>query len=171
MIGAGTIGPDIGYYFKGALPSLELVLVDVAEAALTKAQARFAAYIEKGIARGKLTDEQRAGLESGITYTTDYDALSGADWVLEAATEDLALKRRIFAQAEAVVAREALLTSNTARFPRNAFQRAARPERATVTHSLPAHGTRSSMIDWPRWIAVCRVRALDLCAHRQRCRS
>jgi enoyl-CoA hydratase/3-hydroxyacyl-CoA dehydrogenase len=152
VIGAGTIGPDIGYYFKSALPSLELVLVDVAEAALTKAQARFAAYIEKGIARGKLTDEQRAGLESGITYTTDYDALSGADWVLEAATEDLALKRRIFAQAEAVVARDALLTSNTSSIPaERIFSGLRAPERATVTHFFaPAHRNPIvEVVDWP----------------------
>src|SRR5690349_9487037 len=96
VVGAGTIGPDIGYYFKSALPGLELVLLDVAEAALSRAKARLEGYIEKGAARGKLTSAQVESLQSGITYTTDYDALAGADWVLEAATEDLHLKRRIF---------------------------------------------------------------------------
>jgi enoyl-CoA hydratase/3-hydroxyacyl-CoA dehydrogenase len=152
VIGAGTIGPDIGYYFKSALPSLELVLLDVADVALARAKARLEGYVEKGAARGKLTSAQIEGLQSGITYTTDYDAIAGADWVLEAATEDLDLKRRIFARAEAIAPPDALLTSNTSSIPAaHIFAGLKRPERATVTHFFaPAHRNPIvEVIDWP----------------------
>ena len=49
IVGAGTIGPDIGYYLKSAIPSLELVLVDVAQAAADRAVARFAEYAGKAV--------------------------------------------------------------------------------------------------------------------------
>ena len=40
MIGAGTIGPDIGYYLKSALPDIKLILVDVVEEPLKSAEKR-----------------------------------------------------------------------------------------------------------------------------------
>jgi enoyl-CoA hydratase/3-hydroxyacyl-CoA dehydrogenase len=152
VVGAGTIGPDIGYYFKCAWPGLELVLVDVAASALERARTRFAEYVDKGVQRGKLSAAQAAGLGSGITYTTDYDQLAGADWVLEAATEDLALKRRIFADVERRVDATALLTSNTSSLPaERIFAELRHPERATVTHFFaPAHRNPIvEVIDWP----------------------
>src|SRR5512134_372970 len=117
VIGAGTIGPDIGYYLKSALPGLDLVLVDVAQAALDRALARFADYAAKARARGKMTDAEAEAVTKGVRGTTDYDAIQGCDWVLEAATEDLALKQRIFVEVEARVSPDALITSNTSSLP------------------------------------------------------
>ena len=135
LIGAGTIGPDIGYYLKSALPSLELVLVDVAQAALDKALARFDSYAKKAVARGKMKQAEAAALTRGVTATTDYAAIRGADWVLEAATEDLALKRRIFAQVEELASPQALITSNTSSLPAaRIFSELRHKARATVTH-------------------------------------
>ncbi|TAK52024.1 MAG: 3-hydroxyacyl-CoA dehydrogenase, partial [Gammaproteobacteria bacterium] len=135
IIGAGTIGPDIGYYLKSALPDLELVLVDVAQAALDRALARFAEYARKAVARGRMSEAEAARVTAGVLATTDYAALAGADWVLEAATEDLALKRRIFAEVEKHVGAEALITSNTSSLPAaQIFAGLQHPGRATVTH-------------------------------------
>jgi enoyl-CoA hydratase/3-hydroxyacyl-CoA dehydrogenase len=157
VVGAGTIGPDIGYYFKSAWPALELVLVDVAPAALERARERIAAYADKGRQRGKLTDAQVAGFASGITFTTDYDDLAGADWVLEAATEDLPLKQRIFADVEQRVDGNALLTSNTSSLPAERIFAALRhPERATVTHFFaPAH--RNPIVEVVDWRTLDRA--------------
>ncbi len=135
IIGAGTIGPDIGYYLKSALPELELVLVDVAQAALDLAIARFAEYARKAVARGRMSEAEAARVTAGVLATTDYAALAGSDWVLEAATEDLALKRRIFAEVEKCVSAEALITSNTSSLPAaQIFSGLRHPGRATVTH-------------------------------------
>ena len=103
VIGAGTIGPDIGYYLKAALPGLELVLLDVRQAAVDAALARLKGYADKAVARGKMSDKAAQATLAGLTGSTDYDVLRGCDWVIEAATEDLALKRRIFADVEARV--------------------------------------------------------------------
>jgi enoyl-CoA hydratase / 3-hydroxyacyl-CoA dehydrogenase len=135
VIGAGTIGPDIGYYLKSALPALELVLVDVQQAAVDRALARFGDYARKAVARGKMGEADAAAVTRGVCGSTDYEAIRGADWVLEAATEDLALKRRIFAQVEALVAPEALVTSNTSSLPAaRIFADLKHKARATVTH-------------------------------------
>ncbi len=135
VIGAGTIGPDIGYYLKSARPELDLVLVDVAQAALDRALARIGEYAAKARARGKMSEAEADAVLRGVRATTDYDAVRGADWVLEAATEDLALKQSIFERVEALVAPDALITSNTSSLPAaRIFAGLKNKARATVTH-------------------------------------
>jgi len=135
IIGAGTIGPDIGYYLKSALPDLELVLIDINEAALEKAQARIENYVEKGLARKKLSPDIADKVKANIVLSTDYQDLAHCDWVLEAATENLELKRKIFSNVEALIRPDALITSNTSSLPaERLFSHLQHPERATVTH-------------------------------------
>lgn len=135
VIGAGTIGPDIGYYLKSALPDLDLVLVDVAQAAIDRALARFGEYAAKARALGKMSAAEAAAVTRGVRGSTDYEAIRGADWVLEAATEDLSLKQKIFAQVETLVPADALITSNTSSLPAaRVFSGLKHKARATVTH-------------------------------------
>jgi enoyl-CoA hydratase/3-hydroxyacyl-CoA dehydrogenase len=135
IIGAGTIGPDIGYYLKSALPELRLTLIDISQDALDRALQRFHDYAAKAVARGKMNERQAAAVTTGIAGTTDYASLADCDWVIEAATENLALKRRIFAQVEAVVRADALITSNTSSLPAaRIFSELRHKQRATVTH-------------------------------------
>ena len=152
VIGAGSIGPDIAYYLKSALPALELTLIDIRQEAIDAALARLAGYAEKAVARGKMSADAARATLAGLTGSTDYDALAGCDWVLEAATEDLALKRRIFADVEARVAPDAVITSNTSSLPAaRIFAGLAHPQRATVTHFFaPAwRNPAVEVIDWP----------------------
>ena len=151
VIGAGTIGPDIGYYLKAALPGLELVLLDVRQTAVDSAIARMKGYADKAVARGKMSEKAAQATLAGISGGTDYDLLRGCDWVIEAATEDLALKRRIFADVEARVDAGAVITSNTSSLPAaRIFSQLAHPERATVTHFFaPAwHNPVVEVIAW-----------------------
>ncbi|MGZ8482124.1 MAG: 3-hydroxyacyl-CoA dehydrogenase NAD-binding domain-containing protein, partial [Candidatus Limnocylindria bacterium] len=135
IVGAGAIGPDIGYYLKSALPDLALTLVDIAQPALDAALARFSGYAQKALARGKMTAAEAAAVTRDVRGSVDYDSLAGCDWVLEAATESLALKRRIFAAIEARVAPETIVTSNTSSLPAaRIFAEMRHPARATVTH-------------------------------------
>ena len=135
VIGAGSIGPDIAYYLKSALPGLKLTLIDIRQEAIDAALERLKGYAEKAVARGKMkADEARTALD-GLGGSTDYATLADCDWVLEAATEDLALKRRIFADVESRVAADAVITSNTSSLPAaRIFAGLKHPERATVTH-------------------------------------
>lgn len=151
IIGAGTIGPDIGYYLKSALPELALLLLDIDEQALSAARERFGAYARKGLARGKLSEALAAQVCENIETSTDYAALGGCEWVIEAATENLDLKRRIFAQAEANVAADALITSNTSSLPAEWMFRGLRhPERCTVTHFF-APAWRNPIVEIVSW--------------------
>ncbi len=152
IIGAGSIGPDIGYYLKSALPDVTLTLVDIAQPALDAALKRFGDYAQKAVARGKMNADEAAAVMRNVTGNVDYDALAGCDWVIEAATENLALKRRIFAAVEARVAAETIVTSNTSSLPAaRVFADMRHPARATVTHFFaPAwRNPAVEVIDWP----------------------
>jgi enoyl-CoA hydratase/3-hydroxyacyl-CoA dehydrogenase len=154
VIGAGTIGPDIAYYLKSAIPDLKLHLVDVAQSALDNAMQRLGDYAAKAVQRKRMTQSQADAIVAGIHPTLDYDSISQADWVVEAATEDLALKREIFARIEAVVRPQALITSNTSSLPAaRIFADLGRKERATVTHFF-APAWRNPIVEVIRWPGV-----------------
>ena len=165
IVGAGTIGPDIGYYLKTSLPGLELVLIDINEKALESAVGRYAKYAAKGVARGKMSQEQADGIQDGIVTSTDYSALAGCDLVIEAATEDLPLKRKIFSMIEDVVDADAVITSNTSSLPADRlFCEMKNPGRTTVTHFFaPAWRNPAveviawekgsgEVVSWLRWL-------------------
>lgn len=151
IIGAGTIGPDIGYYLKSAIPNLTLHLVDVAQAPLDRARQRFSTYARKAVERGKMSQTEAENITSNLHTTTDYTTISDADWVIEAATEDVGLKQRIFAQVEAVIRPDALITSNTSSLPASRiFAHLTHKERATVTHFF-APAWRNPIVEVIRW--------------------
>ncbi|MFO1467332.1 MAG: 3-hydroxyacyl-CoA dehydrogenase NAD-binding domain-containing protein [Steroidobacteraceae bacterium] len=152
VVGSGTIGPDIAYYLLSDLPGAQVLLVDIDAAALTRARERLAGYADKGVKRGKLTAQQAAEVVRNLSTSTDYASMKDCDWVLEAATENLALKRRIFSDIEAVVPPQAWITSNTSSLPaRRLFSHLARPGRATVTHFFaPAfQNPVVEVVGWP----------------------
>jgi enoyl-CoA hydratase/3-hydroxyacyl-CoA dehydrogenase len=165
VIGAGSIGPDIAYYLKSTLPDLKLTLIDISQAAIDSALARFADYANKALAKGKMNAQQAAAVQQNVHGSTDYDAIKGCDWVIEAATENIKLKRRIFAEIEARVASDAVITSNTSSLPaERIFSELQHKERATVTHFFaPAWrnpavevidwaGAAPELVVWLRWI-------------------
>lgn len=135
IIGAGTIGPDIGYFFKSALPEIRLVLVDIDQNQLKKAENNIQAYIKKAIDKKKMKPEQAEAVGMNISYTNDYNEIKNADLVIEAATENLNIKRKIVDQIEAQVRDDTIITSNTSSIPaERIFAGAARPERTSITH-------------------------------------
>jgi enoyl-CoA hydratase/3-hydroxyacyl-CoA dehydrogenase len=151
IIGAGTIGPDIGYYLKSSIPNLTLYLVDVVQQALDGAMERIAATARKGVAKRKLTEEQAAQVTSNLVPTLDYSAIARCDWVLEAATENLELKRGIFEKIESVIRPDALITSNTSSLPASRlFSGLEHRGRATVTHFF-APAFRNPAVEVIRW--------------------
>ena len=151
IIGAGTIGPDIGYYLKSAIPDLSLVLIDISREALDRAIGRLHAYADKGVARGKLTPEQAQGVRQNLSVSVDYDDLDGCDWVIEAATENLELKKQIFARVEAITGEHCMITSNTSSIPANLlFSHLRHPERTTVTHFF-APAFRNPVVEVVDW--------------------
>lgn len=162
IIGAGTIGPDIGYYLKSAIPGLTLHLVDVAQAPLDRAVERLRGYARKAVERGKMKEDQAEKLLDGLHATLDYEVAREADWVLEAATEDLALKRKIFARVEELVRPDAMITSNTSSLPAaRIFSDLHHKNRATVTHFF-APAWRNPVVEVIRWAGAAEQLVGDL---------
>ena len=154
VIGAGHIGPDIAYYLRTGLPDQKLYLVDVAEEPLKKAEQRFRGYAQKGIDRKKMTPEMAERVLGNIVYTTDYQALQNCGLIIEAATESLPLKKKIFASLEEVVSSNAILTSNTSGIPADdIFRDMQHPERSTITHFF-APAWRSMAVEVINWEGV-----------------
>lgn len=164
VIGAGTIGPDIGYYLKSGLPAIKLFLVDVVEEPLKNAEKRISGYIQKAVNRRKMTEDQAQAILSNITYTMDYERIKGCDLVIEAATENIPLKKKIFEEVEALVSEETIITSNTSSIPADRiFVNMKKPERSTITHffapawrSLPVEvitwaGGSQEVVDYLFW--------------------
>jgi enoyl-CoA hydratase / 3-hydroxyacyl-CoA dehydrogenase len=153
VVGSGNIGPDIAYSLRTGFPEKKLYLVDVIEEPLKKAKERFEEYAKKGVEKKKLRPEQVDSILGNIVYTTDYSRLKNCGLVIEAATENLELKKKILAQIESMVAEDAIITSNTSGMTAEMiFGDLRRPERTTITHFFaPAwYSMGVEVINWER---------------------
>ena len=137
VIGSGQIGPDIALHFLKVLHSFDVkvVVVDIATDALEKGKAKLFKKVDKGGQTGAFKPDEVEGMKSHIIFTSDYNELKGADIVVEAATEDLPLKKRIFKQIEELVPPEAILTSNSSHLePERIFDELKLKARSLCTH-------------------------------------
>ena len=143
---------------------MKLILVDVVEEALKSAEKRLAGYAKKAVDRKKMKeDKAKAVLEKNV-YTMDYDQIRNCDLVIEAATESIPLKQKIFEQIEGIVGENTVITSNTSSIPADRiFTKMKSPERTTITHffapawrSLPVEiitweGGSQEVVDYLYW--------------------
>lgn len=137
VVGSGQIGPDIALYFAKVLSrdGVELVVVDIAEAALERGRQKFDKKIAKGEESGTFAADWAAAMRGAVTWTTDYDALNDADFVVEAATEDQGLKARIFADLERRCRPDAIFASNSSHLePERIFEGLGDQGRSLVIH-------------------------------------
>jgi enoyl-CoA hydratase/3-hydroxyacyl-CoA dehydrogenase len=154
VIGAGAIGPDIGYYLKSALPEIRLILVDIVEEPLKNAERRIAEYVKKALDRGKMKEAEAKTVLENIVYTLDYSQIRNCDLVIEAATENIPLKQQIFARIEEMARQDTIITSNTSSIPAaRLFLKMKKPQRATVTHFF-APAWRSLPVEVITWDKV-----------------
>ena len=137
VIGSGHIGPDIALQFLQVLHpyDVQVVVIDVVDAALEKGKAKLFKKLDKAGETGRLKPNQVENMKGLVTFSSDYGQLKGAEWVLEAATEDLPLKRRIFKQVEDMVSPEAFLSSNSSHIePERIFEELKHKGRSLCTH-------------------------------------
>ena len=137
IVGSGQIGPDIALHLIKALSphGVGTVVLDISEAALAAGRRKMFRKIEKGQQTGAFRDAQADRMRGSVAFTSDYGRLAGADLVIEAASEDLAVKRRIFASVEELAGPEAVLLSNSSHIePSRIFADLSKPERAAVAH-------------------------------------
>jgi 3-hydroxybutyryl-CoA dehydrogenase len=112
VLGAGTMGHGIAQVC--AAVGCEVRLFDIDDAAVSAGMDRIRGNLEKGIARGKVTEAERDTVLGQLTTTTSIsEAATGADLVIEAAPESMELKESIFRHVGAAAPDHAILASNT----------------------------------------------------------
>lgn len=111
IIGAGTMGNGIAQ--ACAVAGLNVVMVDVAEAAVAKGIATVSGSLDRLLKKEKISAEDKAAAMSRIKGSTSYDDLKSAQLVIEAATENYDLKVKILKQLDALLAPEVIVASNT----------------------------------------------------------
>ena len=112
VLGAGLMGRGIAYV--AALGGFSTRLHDPSRAALERASGEIDALLEKGVATGKVTDEDAVGARKRLTIAATLEEAAGeADLVIEAVPEDIALKVETFAALDRVAPPHAILASNT----------------------------------------------------------
>ncbi|QFT79879.1 Fatty acid oxidation complex subunit alpha [Roseovarius sp. THAF27] len=115
VMGAGMMGAGIA--LVSAMAGMEVVLIDQKQEAADKGKAYTADYMDKGIKRGKATEEKKAATLDLITATTDYTALKGADLIIEAVFEDPGVKAEVTKEVLQVVGDDCIFATNTSTLP------------------------------------------------------
>ncbi|WP_428515219.1 3-hydroxyacyl-CoA dehydrogenase NAD-binding domain-containing protein [Roseovarius sp.] len=115
VMGAGMMGAGIA--LVSAMAGMEVVLIDQKQEAADKGMAYTADYMDKGIKRGKATEDKKAATLDLITATTDYTALKGADLIIEAVFEDPGVKAEVTKEVLKVVGDDCIFATNTSTLP------------------------------------------------------
>lgn len=112
VIGAGTMGNGIAHTF--AQSGFTVKLIDISEAAIERGMNTIATNLDRMVAKGKITEDDKLKTISNIiTYTDVKDGVVGCDLIVEAATENVDLKLKIFKQLSDVCDDNAILATNT----------------------------------------------------------
>jgi len=112
VIGAGTMGNGIAHTF--AQSGFTVKLIDRSEEMLDKAMATIAGNLDRMVAKGTISNEDKLKTISNIiTYTDIKDGVVGVDLVVEAATENIELKLNIFKQLNEACSHNTILATNT----------------------------------------------------------
>ncbi len=111
IIGAGTMGSGIAQAL--AVSGIEVVMSDVAKAQLDRATQAVAGSLDRLVKKEKLTAEQKGQAVARIRTATELAALKDCPLVIEAATENLDLKLKIFAQLDAMLPAGGVIATNT----------------------------------------------------------
>ena len=115
VIGAGLMGNGIAHV--AALSGIPVVLMDVQQPALDRALATMAKNMDRQVSKGSVSGADRDASLARIVTATDYSAFADCDMVIEAATENEEIKKKIFAALCPVLKPDALLASNTSSIP------------------------------------------------------
>jgi 3-hydroxybutyryl-CoA dehydrogenase len=111
VVGGGQMGGGIAHVAAAA--GLKVTLVDVEERFLEKARAAIEKNLDREVAKGKRTADEKAVALTLLTATTRLEALADADVVVEAIVEDEAVKKDLFRRLDAACKPGAILASNT----------------------------------------------------------
>jgi enoyl-CoA hydratase / 3-hydroxyacyl-CoA dehydrogenase len=147
VIGSGSIGPDLAYGFlssPGTGEGGKVYLLDIKKDALDAGVKRIEGYIGKALARGKMSQKAADATRAALVPTMDIKDLASCDYVLEAASEDLKIKKIILKNLEQTVRADCLIGFATSGIPRAWIaSEALHPDRCFVNHPF-----------YPAWRAI-----------------
>lgn len=140
IIGSGVMGRGIAYV--SAMGGFTTTLIDVNGQALQSAEKEINSIFEKGLKRGKLTEQQAALGQAKLSYTTNLaEGVSNADLIIEAVPEKRDIKKSVFEQMEKYAPSTCYFATNTSTMsPTEIASYAGRPERTIAMHFFnPVH--------------------------------
>ncbi len=111
VIGGGTMGLDIAQVF--AKQEFSVVVRDISEELISASAARLDKGLSKLAAKGKMTEDEVKAILSKIDFTVDIRAAADADLVIEAAVENLNIKKQIFAELDGICKQDTIFATNT----------------------------------------------------------
>ena len=111
VIGAGQMGNGIAHVFAQA--SFPVTMIDVAQSALDRGMATIEKNLDRQLKKGSIDGAAKDTTLSKITLATDMDAARDASLIIEAATENVALKYKIFSDLDKLASPNAILATNT----------------------------------------------------------
>jgi len=111
IIGAGTMGNGIAQ--ACAVSGVNVVMVDISEAAVAKGIATVGSSLDRLIKKEKMTEAEKTAALSRLQGSTQYQDLQKAQLVIEAATENFDLKVKILKQVDGLLAADVIVASNT----------------------------------------------------------
>jgi 3-hydroxybutyryl-CoA dehydrogenase len=133
VIGCGIMGSGIVEVCAKA--GAQVTYVEVDDERVEKGRARIEKSVNRAVERGKLSEQDRAGILSEIHGTADFEDLGDSDLVIEAATENLGTKLEIFKVLDGITKKDIVLATNTSSLPivQLAMQ-TKRPDRVVGMH-------------------------------------
>jgi len=112
IVGAGLMAGQLAVLIARRL-RVPVVMRDIDDARVAAGLAGIRSQVERQAAKGRMSPDEANRVLASISVSTDLSTLAGADLVIEAVTEVLALKQRVFAELEGVIADDAVLATNT----------------------------------------------------------
>ncbi len=133
IVGAGFMGSGIAE--SSAVAGKHVLLYEPEEGPLERSRGQIAESVQRAVSRGKLTEEDAAAAMDRIVYTTRFGDLTGADALIEAVSEDAAVKAEVFARLDEELPDARFLASNTSSIPiAQLGSHTQRPERVLGLH-------------------------------------
>jgi 3-hydroxybutyryl-CoA dehydrogenase len=111
ILGAGTMGSGIAQAF--AQSGHEVIIRDIKDEYVDKGIAGIDKNLSRSVKKERITEEDKIAVLEKISGTTDINAAEDVDLVVEAAVENMEIKRKIFAELDEICKPEAILASNT----------------------------------------------------------
>ncbi len=111
VIGAGTMGNGIAH--MAAQFGYKVIIQDITDDLVSKAMKTIDKNLQRGVEKGKMTEDQKKEILSRITGVTDLGKMKDADFVIEAVFEDLSVKEGIFKKLDTLCKPGVILASNT----------------------------------------------------------